>query len=275
VGSVAGEIQKGITEAVQQFAKGFGGHIPLLVAAVAVLAVAWIVSRVSFSATRSLLARTSTTGHVDILVARFVRGSVMAVGIVAALGVAGVNAGALVASLGLVGLTVSLALKDVLANYVSGVMLLLQGPFKVGDTIVVDGMEGTVADVTARTTTLNAGDGREIHIPNSTIFSAVVTNVSRNPVRRFEITLTVPVDVDLAAARGVVLAAISDTGGVLHDPGPDAQVGHIGAGSARIIAHGWVDASRSSSGEAQAAALVIAAKRLHDAGLAHTRTPRR
>jgi small conductance mechanosensitive channel len=274
VGSVAGEIQKGITEAVQQFAKGFGGHIPLLVAAVVVLVIAWVLARVSFAATRSLLARTSTTGHVDVLVARFVRGSVMALGIVAALGVAGVNVGALVASLGLVGLTVSLALKDVLANYVSGVMLLMQGPFKVGDTIVVDGMEGTVADVTARTTTLNAGDGREIHIPNATIFSAIVTNVSRNPVRRFEITLTVPVDVDLAAARGVVLAAISDTGGVLNEPGPDAQVGHVGTGTARIVAHGWVDASKSSTGDVQAAALVTAARRLRDAGLARARTPR-
>jgi small conductance mechanosensitive channel len=269
VGSVAVDIQTGITEAVQQFAKGFGGHIPLLVAAVAVLAIAWVVARLSFSATRSLLARTSTTGHVDVLVARLVRGSVMTVGVVAALGVAGVNVGALVASLGLVGLTVSLALKDVLANYVSGVMLLLQGPFKVGESIVVDGIEGTVTDVTARSTSLRAGDGREIHIPNAMVFSAIVTNVSRNPVRRFEITVTVPADSDLAACRGVALAAVSDTGGVVADPGPDAQVAHIGAAWARIVAHGWVDTSRTSLGDAQAAALVIAAKRLHDSGLTH------
>jgi small conductance mechanosensitive channel len=274
VESVAATIQTGISGAVQRLAEGFGSHIPLLVAAVVVVIVAWVVARIAFAITRSVLARTSTTGHVDILVARFVRGSVMGIGLVAALGVAGVNVGALVASLGLVGLTVGLALRDVLANYVSGVMLLVQGPFRVGETIVVDGTEGTVVDVTARTTTLRAGDGREVHIPNSTMFTAIVTNVSRNPVRRFEIVITVPADADLAACRGVALAAVSDTGGVLNDPGPDAQVGHIGAAWARIVAHGWVDTSRASLGDAQAAALVVAAKRLHDSGLTHARADR-
>jgi small conductance mechanosensitive channel len=267
VSNVALTVQTGITSAVQELAAGFGGHLPLLGAALAVLALAWVVSRVSFAMTRSVLARTSTTGHVDVLVARFVRGSVMTVGIIAALGVAGVNVGALVASLGLVGLTVSLALKDVLANYVSGLMLLMQGPFRVGETIVVDGVEGTVTDITARTTSLRAGDGREVHVPNSTVFAATVTNISRNPVRRFEIVLTVPSDADLDAGRDVALAAVSDTAGVLRAPGPDAQVVHIGATRARIVAHGWVDTARSSLGDAQAAALVIAAKSLRDSGL--------
>jgi small conductance mechanosensitive channel len=155
----------------------------------------------------------------------------------------------------------------VLANYVAGVMLLLQGPFTVGDSIVVDGIEGTVVDVKARATALRAGDGREIHIPNSTMFAATVTNLSSNPVRRFEVALSVAAGVDLVTARGVVLSAVSGVDGVLVDPAPDAQVSGIGVAWARLMAHGWVDTRDNSLGDVQVAALVAASGRLRDAGL--------
>jgi small conductance mechanosensitive channel len=243
-----------------------GGKLPAVVAALLIVVVAWALGRVTYVVVRKGLARTSTTGHVDVLVARFARAGVLAVGIVTALGVIGVNVGALVASLGLVGLTIGLALKDVLANYVSGVMLLMQGPFKVGDTIVVGTMEGTVVDVTTRDTTLRGGDGRHIHIPNSTVFGATVVNVTAEPVRRFEAVFTLPTGADLASVRGVVLGALCDTGGVLPDPAPDAQVTQVGATFARVTAHAWVDTREHSLGDVQGAAFVTASHRLRESG---------
>lgn len=268
MGGFGSGIWEGAVARLSVMAKEIGGQLPSFAVAAVVLLLAWIAARLAAAGTRRVLARTSTKGHVDLLVARFVKAGVLAVGLVTALGIVGVNVGALIASLGLVGLTISLALKDVLANYVSGIMLLIQGPFTVGDTIVVDGTEGTVIDVKARATALRTGDGREVHIPNSAVFAATVTNISANPVRRFEIQLTVPGDADLASARGVVLSAVSDVGGVLSDPGPDAQISAIGAGWARIVAHGWVDTRAHGVGDTQAAALVVAARRLHEAGLA-------
>jgi small conductance mechanosensitive channel len=265
---IGSTVLRSLLDAVDGLVAGFGARLPLFAVAVLVMLVAWWLGKVTFTVTRKVLARTSTAGHVDLLVARFASATVIAVGAVVALSVVGVNLGALVASLGLVGLTISLALKDVLANYVSGVMLLIQGPFKVGDTIVVEGVEGTVIDVTARSTTLRVGDGRFVHIPNMTMFGATVTNVTTAPVRRFEVSLAVPADADLVAARGVVLAAVTDVSGVLSDPAADAQVGIVGAAWARIVAHGWVDTRVSSLGDAQAAALVVASRRLHEAGLA-------
>jgi small conductance mechanosensitive channel len=267
------DLVAGVAARVATLATDIGAHLPLLIAAVAVVLLSWVASRVSFGVTRRVLARTSTKGHVDLLVARLAKAGVLTIGIVVALGIVGVNVGALIASLGIVGLTLSLALKDVLANYVSGVMLLLQGPFTVGDCIVVDGVEGTVIDVKARATALRTGDGRDVHIPNSTMFGATVTNLSCNPVRRFEITLSVPADADLVSARGVALSAVSDLDAVLGDPGPDAQVTSVGPGWARIGAHGWVDTRDHSLGDTQAAALVVASRRLHEAGLG-TSAPR-
>jgi small conductance mechanosensitive channel len=267
MGRIGSDIASGLVTKVQAMATQIGSLVPLLVAAVLVLALAWVVAKLAYAGTRRVLARTSTAGHVDLLVARFVKVSVLVVGVVAALGIVGVNVGALIASMGLVGLTIGLALKDVLANYISGVMLLLQGPFKVGDSVVVDGFEGTIIDVRARATALRGGDGREVHIPNSAVFAATVTNVSRNPVRRFEIVLTVPADADLTSARAVVLSAVTDVDGVLADPLPDAQIGAIGAAWARVVAHGWVDTRECGLGDVQAAALVVSARRLREAGL--------
>lgn len=265
-------VLRSLLATLDRLVAGFGSRLPLLAAAVLVMLVAWWLGRITFTVTRKVLARTSTAGHVDMLVARFAKAAVIAVGAVVALSVVGVNLGALVASLGLVGLAIGLALKDVLANYVSGVMLLLQGPFKVGDTIVLDCVEGTVIDVTARSTALRASDGRVVHVPNSTVFAATVTNVTAAPVRRFEVSFTIPAGADLVSATGVVLAAVADVSGVLPDPAADASVAAVGATWARLVAHGWVDTRACSLGDAQAAALVAASGRLHEAGLAaHSR----
>ena len=265
--SLWSQLGYGLTLSVQDAATGAGARLTGALTAVLVLFVAWVLGRVTYAGVRRVLARTSTSGHVDVLVARFARAAVLAVGVVSALGVIGLNVGALVTSLGLVGLTLGLALKDVLANYVAGIMLLIQGPFKVGDTIIVEGVEGVVADVTTRDTTLRGADGRHVHVPNSKVFGATVVNVTAEPVRRFDVALTVPADADLASARGIILAALSDVGGVLADPGPDAQVTQVGATFARIAAHGWVDTREHQIGDVQGAAFVRASHRLREAGV--------
>jgi small conductance mechanosensitive channel len=268
------EVGAGIAQTTGRLATGAGERLPAAVAALLIVVLAWLIGRLTYAVVRRMLARTSTSGHVDMLVARFARTAVLAVGIVVALGVVGLNVGALVASMGLIGLTVGLALKDVLANYVSGVMLLIQGPFKVGDTVVIDAMEGIVADVTTRDTTLLAGDGRHVHIPNSKVFAATVINVTAQPVRRFELSFTLPAEADMASARGVILAAVSDVGGVLGDPGPDAQVVSVGALYCKVVAHGWVDTREHALGDVQGAAFVRAAHRLHEAGVSGVRAAR-
>lgn len=266
MGDVLATVLRSLLATLDRLGAWFGSGLPLLAAALVVMLVAWWLGRVAFKVTRKVLARTSTAGHVDLLVARFARAGVVTLGIVVALGVVGVNMGALIASLGIVGLTIGLALRDVLANYVSGVMLLMQGPFRVGDVIVVDGLEGTVTDITSRSTTLRAADGRVVHIPNSTVFGATVTNVTADPVRRFEVSFTVPAEGDLVAVSGVVLAAVAGVTGVLADPGADAAVVDVDAASARVVAHGWVDTRVCAFGDVQAAALVAASRRLREGG---------
>jgi small conductance mechanosensitive channel len=259
---------QGVATQWQSMAEGLGANMPKFAAGVVILLLTWWLSGVAMRATRRVLARTSTTGNVDVVVSRLLRGAIVVVGVVAALGVMGVNVAAIVTSLGLAGLTVGLALRDALANYVAGILLLLHRPFAIGDTILVDGQEGEVLDVTTRTTALRAPDGREVHIPNDKVFNAVVINVTRNPVRRFELKLLVPSKADVAGLRSSLVEVVSAVDGVMTHPAPDVAVGPAGPYFSRAIAHGWVDTTHDALGDVHDAAYAAASARLRELGLA-------
>lgn len=253
---------RGIGDTISATASQAGQLLPAIVLALIIGLLTWWLSSWAMRATRRVLAKMSTEGHVDLLVARLVRAAVIVVGAVTALGVLGVNVGALLASLGLVGLTLGLALKDVLANYVAGIMLLLQRPFTIGDSVSVGAEEGTVIDVHSRATVLRAPDGRTVHIPNSTVFAATVVNASQAPQRRFEVRVQIPRDCDLPKALEDALETLGSLDGVLDHPGPDAALAPGGADTMRIVAHGWVDTSSTSLGDTQNAAYVAMGERL-------------
>jgi small conductance mechanosensitive channel len=257
----------GIAEAFYSVSGAAARHIPGLLGGLAVFVVTWMVGRAVYAAVRRVLARTSTQGHVDVVVARLARGTVLAVGTVVALAVLGVDVGSLVTSLGLVGLTLGFALRDVLSNSVAGVMLLMQRPFRIGDTIVVAGTEGVVTDVRVRDTVLRTPDGRVAFVPNITVFNGVVVNLSAETTRRLEIAVWTPADGDLEAARLVVLEAVTSTPGVLEEPAPEALVASVGPERARIVARGWVETSSAPLGETRSAALARARALLGSAGI--------
>jgi small conductance mechanosensitive channel len=247
-----------IAVAFTAVAQGLADRIPALLAAAIVLVLTWLVARIVFGITRRVLARRSTAGHVDLFVARFVKGCVYAIGAVVALGVLGIDLTALAASLGLASLTLGFALRDVLANSVSGVMLLLQRPFRIGDSISVAGVDGVVEDVRIRDTVVRIPDGRRAYVPNTTVFNDVVVNSSDRTQRRFEIALFAPVDADLGRACEAVRDAVASTAAVLDEPSAEASVATIGTAWARIVAHGWVDTQESGLDATRAEALAAA-----------------
>src|SRR6185437_15993820 len=92
------------------------------------------------------------------------------------LGILGVNPAGLVAVAGAVGLAFSLALQDILKNFFSGIYLLLERPFRVGDTIRVKDQTGVVENIGVRTTQLRTAENVQVLVPNATVFSEVVAN---------------------------------------------------------------------------------------------------
>ena len=99
-------------------------------------------------------------------------------------------------------------------------LLLFQRPFKVGDVVEIDNVEGVVTDVDIRTTNVRSFDGVHVLIPNNRVFQAVIRNKSHYTARRFEVELNIGTNKDLAGANRVLLDAVKDVPGVLHEPAP-------------------------------------------------------
>lgn len=104
----------------------------------------------------------------------------------------GAGASSLLTLLGIASLAVSLSLQDVLKNFVAGVYILLEQPFKIGDRISVKTIEGVVESIEIRTTNLRTDDGIQIIIPNNTVFSEIVANRSAYNRRMVTVRLILP-----------------------------------------------------------------------------------
>src|SRR5207244_8363587 len=102
--------------------------------------------------------------------------AVVVVGTLVVLGILGANPTGVVTVVGAVGLAFSLAIQDILKNFFSGVYLLLERPFRVGDTIRVKDQEGVVENIGVRTTELRTSENVQVLVPNAVVFAEVVTN---------------------------------------------------------------------------------------------------
>jgi small-conductance mechanosensitive channel len=114
------------------------------------------------------------------LLARTASVALIVFGAVSALGTMGINVSALVAGLGLTGFALGFALKDVLSNFIAGVLILLYRPFELNDYVSVSGLEGTVTEIDLRYTTLEK-QGQKFLIPNSILFTNSIGLTQQKP----------------------------------------------------------------------------------------------
>jgi small conductance mechanosensitive channel len=169
--------------------------------------------------------------------------ALLAAVVVMALGQAGLNITSFLAVLGAAGLAVGLALKDSLSNFAAGVMLIMLKFFKKGDYVTVAGQSGTVASIKIFNTVLNTPDNRQIIVPNSSILSGTIINVSANDTRRVDLVFGIGYDDDLLKAKQILERIISEEPRVLADPAPNISVNELADSSVNFVVRPWVNAS--------------------------------
>ncbi len=170
------------TSYVERFSDKLLEYAPRMTTAVAVLVVTLLVSMAIRRTIVAVATRHKLSGQkmeVSKLIASAASSAVVVLGIISSLGTLGINISALIAGLGLSGFALGFALRDALSNLLSGVLIILYQPFKVGDRIVVAGFEGDVSEINLRYTILRS-DGNKFLIPNANIFSNTVTVKGRN-----------------------------------------------------------------------------------------------
>ncbi|RZK85574.1 MAG: mechanosensitive ion channel family protein, partial [Methylobacterium sp.] len=220
--------------------------VPGLVIALVLFGVGLLIARgVRAAVRRAAELRQASPGSASVL-GRIAGGMTILVSFLVAASVAfpSVSAADLFNLLGIGGVAIGFAFRDVLQNLLAGILILLTRPFVIGDQIRAGSHEGTVEDVWVRATVLRTYDNQRVLIPNATLFVDKITVITAHDKRRLAFPLTIGNGDDMKEARRVIVEALRGTGGVLADPAPEALVTGLGAAGVDMTARFWIDPPR-------------------------------
>lgn len=153
----------------------------------------------------------------------------------------GVETTSVIAVIGAAGLAVGLALQGTLSNVAAGIMIILFRPLKIGDFVEIDGIMGTVRDITLNYTEIANLTHVQVIVPNSEVWGNKIKNYSEYPRRRAQWTFGVGYGVNLAKAEQVIRDAIMDDPRSHSDPEPFIQVNNLGSSSVDFLVRVWCD----------------------------------
>jgi small conductance mechanosensitive channel len=151
----------------------------------------------------------------------------------------GVKSSSLVAMVGAAGLAVGLALQGSLSNFAGGVLLLIFKPFRVGDFIAAQGIEGTVKEINIFTTKLNTFGNQVAIIPNGKLSNENIVNYNSEETRRDKIDVGVAYDADLRKAKEILLRICNDDLRILPTPAPEVYVAELADSSVNLSLRFW------------------------------------
>ena len=246
---VAGEIDVSpgaIMEKLDSWVDGFVRLLPNIAVALILLVVFYVLALV----VRRLFmrwARGRGRENLGEVLGSFLKWLVFGLGLLLALTVVipSLNPGDLVAGLGVTSVAIGFAFKDILQNWLAGLLLLMRQPFEVNDQIIVEGYEGAVERIETRATLLRTYDGRRVLIPNSDVYTSAVLVNTAFPSRRSQADFGIGVSDDIDGARQVMLDAMRAVPEVQADPAPDVQVDAVGDFAVILRPRWWTHSRRA------------------------------
>jgi len=173
-----------------------------------------------------------------------VKYTVLIIGMVGALDAVGIDTGALLASLGIVGVTIGFAARDSLSNFISGIIIFIDRPFVLGDLVEIDDKYGRVSEITLRSTRVVTSDGRMLAVPNTEIVNKTVASYTNFPNLRLDIPITIAVDEDIERTRNILLGLTEDDPEYLNDPTPRVIVTALNDYNVAIELQVWLKDER-------------------------------
>jgi small conductance mechanosensitive channel len=226
---------------IDSWLDAFTRLLPNIIVALIFVTLMWFVARGVAYAIR----RTATSRQRDNLgdvLAGFARWSVFVFGAMIGLTIVlpTLHPGDLVAGLGIGSVAIGFAFKDILQNWLAGVLLLLRQPFEVGDEIAVGGHEGMVERIESRATLIRTYDGQRVIIPNAELYTQVVKVITAYPTRRQDMDFGIGYDDDMDRACAVMLRAVQDVEGLETDPPVQALPWSLDASWVTVRLRWWV-----------------------------------
>ncbi|MBE9016764.1 mechanosensitive ion channel protein MscS [Chroococcidiopsis sp. CCALA 051] len=220
--------------------------LPNIILAVIVFIIFFFVARWLKLLVKRLTRRHRQARNLGMVLGRLAQGAVILLGLFVALSIVipTFRAGDLIQLLGISGVAIGFAFRDILQNFLAGILILLTEPFKIDDQIVFKDFEGTVENIETRATTIRTYDGRRIVIPNSELFTNSVTVNTAFDARRIEYDVGIGYGDDVNEAKRLMLEAIYSVDDVLRDPAADVLVLELAESSVNIRARWWIKPPR-------------------------------
>ena len=241
-------------------------YSPLLVVALLIILLFTLLARL-IAGWDALFNRLGINPLLQNLLRNLVRTAIVLVGILLALDILGATAvvTAVLGTAGVAGLAIGFAFRDIVENYLAGILMSLRRPFAVNDLIRLEDYEGKVIRLTSREMVLMTLDGNHVRIPNATIFNGVITNYTRNPRRQFNFTVGVDVEEDLVYVQELGIEALRAMQGVMNDPTPFSRIEELGDFNVIVRFFGWVDQRDADYYKARSAAVRLVKAALDEA----------
>jgi small conductance mechanosensitive channel len=256
-----------LTESFQDLLSEILRMIPDITIAILILVISMYLAGLGSRVLSRWLSQRDTDPELSLLLAKVTRWGILILGITMALNQVGFNLTAFLTGLGIVGFTVGFAIQDVSKNFVAGLLLLIEQPFDLGDSIQVAGFDGVILDVDLRATQMRTFDGRIVQIPNSDIFTSPIINYTKAVQRRLGLNIGVAYGSDLELVRSTALEAISSLPGLLADPAPRVVFGNFGGSSIDFTLYYWIDTSQMDYFGAQDGGIVLVNQAFAEAGI--------
>ncbi|WP_428938787.1 mechanosensitive ion channel family protein [Fontivita pretiosa] len=214
--------------------------IPRFIGTMVFLFVFWLLYRAIRKMALSSMKKGEVDSSIRDLLGAMIKWAVMGFGIVIACNQLGIPIVAMLTGVSIIGLAVGFAAQETLANFIAGIVIFLDKPFKVGDWIEVDGTFGQVKRVTFRSTRILTLDGEYHVVPNTQMLSTKFSNHSTNPINRVNIPIGISYRSSIDKAREVLLGLTRNDDRLVQNPPPEVVVSSLGPSSVDLLLRFWI-----------------------------------
>lgn len=226
-------------EALEFVTKGLMGFMWDILIAIAIYIVGrWIIRYID-----RLLGRVFARRNMEISLSKFitsfVRTGLYVILIVSIVRKLGIDTSSFVALLASAGVAIGMALSGTLQNFAGGIMILLLRPFRIGDYVQTQGIEGSIKEIKLFNTVINTVDNKLITLPNGPIVNNVINNFSAENRRRVDVSVNISYGDDYDVARKAILDIIAADARIQKDPEPFVVLGALGDSAVTITVRVW------------------------------------
>ncbi len=264
-----GQISETIINSLQAILSSAIQRTPGILTGIIVLFLTIYLSEVIQNITKRVAQRTLKNHSLQILAEKSVYVAAWVVGILFACVVAfpGLSLGDIVATLGIGSIAIGFAFQDIVKNFLAGIILLIEEPFRIGDEVSVNDYQGKIESISIRTTHIRTYQGERVLLPNADVFTDAVVVKTAYESRRTDLGVGVDYNTPLPVAKNILQETISNLEGVLKQPDPEIDLVNFGDSSIDFVVRYWTAPQQKQVRKVQTGAILAIKKALDEADI--------